>query len=510
VTKAAKRSSILKIDLLTTAGLFAVSLLVYIRTLAPTISWRNEGADSGDLVTAAFTGGIPHPTGYPLYTLIASVFSHLPALEPAQAVGLFSALAAAGTIALFYRVARLVMVAPAKTWLHELGAAAVALSLAFAPLFWSQATIAEVYALDALIVTALFFVLISDRWRHPALAALILGLGLAHHISIILLAPSALWLLWFDSKWSVKRIVAAGLCLVAPLLFYLVLPIRAAANPPVNWGNPSTLEGFWWTVSAAPYRSYFMNFKLADAFGRLGTTAQFLLAQFNIWGTALGLWGLAKMIAAQDPRVRRRGWALALGFVLTVAFAILYGTHDSYIYLPTAFIIFSLWMAFGIGDIIGYFNAAWASQLCAAALVLFAGYNLVANFQTQDCSNDRTAMIYAESAFKTMPPDSIVISDGSEHLFSLWYYRYVVARESSRVVVVSSELLQYDWYYDQIKRLLPGMIPPLPTYQARLGAVLDLGLRDGRGLYTTSNNSLFAAYTTQPQGALYRIGERRK
>ena len=78
-------------NLLVGAAVGALALAVYLLTLAPTITWRNEGADSGDFVTAAVTFGIPHPPGYPLYTLIAAGFARLPLAEPARGVNLFSA-----------------------------------------------------------------------------------------------------------------------------------------------------------------------------------------------------------------------------------------------------------------------------------------------------------------------------------------------------------------------------------------------------------------------------------
>ena len=51
-------------------ALVAVALLpIYLTTLAPGLTWANDGADGGDLVTAAATLGVAHPTGYPLYRL---------------------------------------------------------------------------------------------------------------------------------------------------------------------------------------------------------------------------------------------------------------------------------------------------------------------------------------------------------------------------------------------------------------------------------------------------------
>jgi len=49
------------------------------------------GGDSGDFVTAAWVWGIPHPPGYPFYSLISSVLVHLiPFFTPAWRIGLIS------------------------------------------------------------------------------------------------------------------------------------------------------------------------------------------------------------------------------------------------------------------------------------------------------------------------------------------------------------------------------------------------------------------------------------
>src|SRR3989344_7024253 len=58
------------------------------------------GGDSGDLVTAAYLGGIPHPPGYPLYTALGFLLSKLPISTVAWRVGLLSSLAHAATATL--------------------------------------------------------------------------------------------------------------------------------------------------------------------------------------------------------------------------------------------------------------------------------------------------------------------------------------------------------------------------------------------------------------------------
>ena len=50
------------------AGL--VAFILYARTLAPGLTWVHDGSDGGDLLAAALTRGVPHPSGYPTYQLL--------------------------------------------------------------------------------------------------------------------------------------------------------------------------------------------------------------------------------------------------------------------------------------------------------------------------------------------------------------------------------------------------------------------------------------------------------
>ncbi|MBK8822702.1 MAG: DUF2723 domain-containing protein [Anaerolineales bacterium] len=54
--------------------IFSVSLTLYLRTLAPSLLY----GDSAEFQTIAFTLGLGHPTGYPVYILLAKLFTFLP------------------------------------------------------------------------------------------------------------------------------------------------------------------------------------------------------------------------------------------------------------------------------------------------------------------------------------------------------------------------------------------------------------------------------------------------
>src|ERR1700690_1641731 len=74
---------------------FLALAALYIATLMPSVA----GGDSGELTAAALTGGVPHPSGYPLFAILARLFAALPlGHSPAWRVNLLSAIsmAAAG------------------------------------------------------------------------------------------------------------------------------------------------------------------------------------------------------------------------------------------------------------------------------------------------------------------------------------------------------------------------------------------------------------------------------
>ncbi len=79
---------------------FVVALAVYLRTAPPGLTWAHDSADGGDLIAAALVRGVPHPSGYPTFILLARLFTRLPWHTPAWQVTLISMLSGAAAAAL--------------------------------------------------------------------------------------------------------------------------------------------------------------------------------------------------------------------------------------------------------------------------------------------------------------------------------------------------------------------------------------------------------------------------
>lgn len=474
------------------------ALVVYLFTLAPSITWRHDGADSGELAAAAAVLGVPHPPGYPTWTLLAWLFTHLPLGELAHRVALLSALSAATAAAL---VAWLVQ----TLWPRQPGVRAAAvlggLALAFQFTFWSQAVLVEVYALHTLFV-ALIAALILPRSPHELarhrMAAFVFGLGLGNHLSLIFLGP---WLLLdFGAKLpplpAARRLFGLLLPCLAGLAVYVYLPLAAGRQPTLRWGDPTTPGGFWWLVSAQLYRGALFGLTVPEMLIRLRAWLD-LLAQPLAWpGLILAVLGLRRL-ATQERRL-----ALAtVGVALIVAiYALGYATADAFVYLLPVFLLAALWQAAGVLAV-----AAWLARRRVAGLAwlvcLLPALLLWQNWAAVDLSHDETARQYAQDALAAAAPDALLIANGDEHTFALWYVQDGLG-ERPDVAVVERTLWNFDWYRRHLAQRWPDLAvsagPDVSDLiQSQLGK---------RPIFTTDpDEDLALRYDLQPVGVLWLV-----
>jgi hypothetical protein len=500
--------------------LFVVCLVPYYLTLAPTITWEHDGTDSGDLVAAAYTLGIAHPPGYPLYMLLGKLFTFLPVGEVAYRLNLMSAVSAAAGVALVYLIALLLQPETADMVSSVIIAAASALLLAFSHTFWSQAIIAEVYTLNAFLVALLVYLVTLFRSTGKRkllwMLFLTLGLSLGNHLSVVLLLPGILFLVLRRGLPKPKTLLGMAGFLLLGLSIYLYLPLRAAQNPPINWGDPHTWPRFWWTVSVTIYRDYAFALPVAYLPARIVSWINMLAQQFAWPGLGLGLVGI------WDLWQYERDYAIfsLTSFGAVAFYALSYNTTDSYVYLIPSYLVFTIWIARGASFLLSETFYPWLRKTWGLAssrphllsfislsLLLLPMYLLRTNYQLLDLSEDRTAYDYAAQIFADIPSGALIIADTDAHIFSLWYHRYVVAPESE-VVVLAKGLIQYPWYRDNLSWRHPRIIMPPRDEDpyASLYSFIDANL-PYRPIYLTDpDHEILAGYTHSQVGTLYKLG----
>src|SRR5919107_1986420 len=243
-------------------GVFALVLVLYLKTLAPTVLYLQDPKllDAVMLQMQVSVLGITHPTGYPTYLMLTHLFTYLPFGDPAYRVNLGSAVYAALAVVAVY-VAGLLLSR------RVVAAASGALAFGLGVALWSQAVIAEVYTLNALLVAVTIVVLLLWREhrkdRYLLLSAFLVGLCLTNHLTSGLLLPAGLL---FVALVDWRRLVDVRLVIGGAWLFllgltpYLYLPIRAAMDPPMEANNPTDFGRFWYVVSGGNVTGSFFSF----------------------------------------------------------------------------------------------------------------------------------------------------------------------------------------------------------------------------------------------------------
>jgi hypothetical protein len=313
--------------------------------------------DSLEFQLVAPTFAIAHPTGYPLYTLLGGLWSRVifPFGNWAWRMNLFSALAGGATVGLLYLLAKRLS---GGQWWTGLAAA---LAFGLGPVWWSQTTVAEVYALHNLFVVALLYAAISlDKQpssRQVTLLSALAGLSLTHHRTAVLLLPGlALYLLWTQPGLRRPQFRWLGWigAFLLPLLLYLYIPLRSAMGAVDLQGDyVNTWSGFWRHALATGYSGFFGDNPLAVS----RTAADWLglvVAQFGWISLVLGVGGLVMGLIRRE---RRAEWGLVwLTLAANLLFAINYRVGDVEVFWLPVF----LCLALGVGN-----TLFWLSQLTA-------------------------------------------------------------------------------------------------------------------------------------------------
>jgi hypothetical protein len=453
---------------------------LYIATLMPSVA----GGDSGELTAAALTGGVPHPSGYPLFAILARMFAALPlGHSPVWRVNLLSAvsMAAAGGL----------VCAVVQSWTRSTAAALLAAALFGAnPVVWSNAIAAEVFGLNAMFVVLAIYLWsrieqAPSRWD---VFALLLASGLAmcdHHAFVFVGAPLVLRSLWVARRDLGIGGIALALGLgLAGLLPYLFLMSPAASTAAVSWEDgTNTLDGLVAHILRRTYGTFSM--------GR-PTTDQVFVTEGTFFPT---LW---HMVAYAFPRLLWFGPVLAaVGFYL--------GIKSREVRKASAVLLFVL--AFYVLAFCGLSNLSTARPLYLSILgrfciesdlllVIAAGFGfaailhklganrpeirphlrvlligagavlaiVVAGRSGQASGRGNTVIRdFVTTAFASLPPNAIVITEGDEITNSA-FYLHEVENLRPDVIHLGRTYLAARWYTARQRRLHPDLVLPEGGY----------------------------------------------
>ncbi|HPU55433.1 MAG TPA: DUF2723 domain-containing protein, partial [Verrucomicrobiota bacterium] len=199
-----------KVDWLAMAITFVFVYVGYLLTLAPEMTLE----DSGELAVASFYAGVPHPPGYPVWTLFTYLWTLIPVGNVAWRVGLSCAFAGAlssGLLALVVSRGSS-MILESIDDLKNIGRRienpiclvsgfVAGLLIGFNGYLWSQSVIVEVYPLSVaslmgVVVFLLRWIYAPHQHRYLYLAFFSYGICFNNHQSLLVIAMGVEVLIW--------------------------------------------------------------------------------------------------------------------------------------------------------------------------------------------------------------------------------------------------------------------------------------------------------------------------
>jgi hypothetical protein len=452
-------------------GIGIAAFLVYLFSLYPSVA----GGDSGELVVAALTVGVPHPSGYPLYVLIGKAFASVPVHSIAWRLNALSACCDAGAV---------ILLALAIGDISGNAAAGVAAAglFAFSPTVWMYATVAEVFALNNLCVAAQLF-LAARAWLRPDsryvyLLALVVGLGVSNHLTsgvtgVVLLGGVVISRLR-RGELPLASIGVVALAVASGLLPYLLLPLasRASVPSPAQWGDESTWSGFLTHVLRREYGTFRLGgspfVSRSGTLEQIGAYAADALRQLMVVGFPLAVWGLYRAI--RTGRLRGLVAVMAAAYVVyIIAFhslanlpleqPLFHGIVARFWQQPNLFVC--AWAGLGLAMLPGRWPRIGAAAVCGAVLAgsVFHGRDLVHR-------SDWTIHDYGQSLLRPLPQNTLVVTRGDIQLNAV---RYLLTAERERpdVRVLDQEMLTFRWMKPIVLRRMPDIVIPGTHYDVR-------------------------------------------
>lgn len=502
----------LRVSLVLNAVLIVFIWSVYRMTAAPSAWW----GDGLELTCAARTLGIAHPTGYPLFIWTGHLALLLfEGIDPGRVMTLLGAAWIALSIPFLVRVLR-----DAMSW-HELRGEMLALGLVGAMLLsrtlWEHATFVEVYPLTFLLCSLILYqcLFFSKRKRlnlRAAILGLSCGLAMLNHYSVLALVPLVAVTLWQgggEGRTRLRLYGLATLCFLVGLCGYLYLPLRAAANPLLNWGDPSNLERLLWVLRGGQFGQVHVAMNQSSPVEGLGRWLAWWAEQWLPLATGmyqslsplvvtLGFLLVCGATAGLYLLSRRQwatGWGLIGSLAATAFFAMAYRIPDIDAYFMPALPAFVIGWCEVCAALTRRSRALQRARIFVIALpAILVLWPLAIQWRVADKNWDDGPAVWGEALMENLPERAVLLTVGDNDTYTAWYEQ--MALEHRPDVTVCGTGFIFSGWYARYFEARPGQ-PPITIAErgiaenklffdvALLHDVILPSLRDGRRVFLT-------------------------
>lgn len=436
-------------------SIFFFFLIIYLHNLSRSI----YAGDTGLLVSAAVVGGVPHPPGYPLFTIVGFLFNEFGRFfnfRPAFSVGLISVLASATAVLLYFRTAFILTQ-------RRLISLVSALALGTVYLFWIFAEIPEVFALNNFFITLLTFLSLkyikNKSKTYLYLLAFCVGLSLTNHLTIIFLFPSILIFAWPKLKLIFKKdkkvILKLGLLFLFGITPYLYIIQASLSHPEIDWAHITDLRSFIAFILRERYGTFQLGyFDSPGVISRLGTLFYYgstLLSQLTIPVSILCLLALVKGFKDKSRYVIAifigfilvgPGFMLYAGFPLDNAFRI--GLAERF--MAASAVIALLLLPIGLLTFTSFLNRLFKRStynfLFIGVFLLIPIQLFIYNFPKTNLSDVHLGDDLGKNYLTLLPKKSILLLASDTSLMNTLYARYALGYRKDVTVLNGVDPLQ--------------------------------------------------------------------
>jgi hypothetical protein len=425
--------------------------------------------DTPDFVAAALTLGVAHAPGYPLLTMIGHVLSWLPVGPAPFRVNLIAVLSDAAAIGV-------ICLTMTRLTSNRVAAGVAALLVVTVPLVWRWSLEAEAFPLNNLLASIVIYALV--RWEEqPArttwlvASAFVAGLALSNHMTIVLLGPAILLVVWRQRAVLIARPTVVAHCLIvvaAGLLPYLYIPWAASKHPFLNTGGVSSISSLVALVTRADYGSSQLVAEGANAGGTFGSRIAALFGSFTI---PEGLLIVLGALAAWRARRDYLAFVVVAFLVAGPAFLVYanmnlaqpYGLWVLQRFFLLSHVILAPLVALGVAlviEVVGVRLARGsrvATAAIAAAVLLAAGASIATHYRALDQSSNHVARTYAEDILNSLEPHAILFGSGDDVVFTVTYLQAVEHARPDVTPIWTSAFRGPAWYRTWLRARDPDL-----------------------------------------------------
>lgn len=433
--------------------------VTYVSTRPPHVGFM----DAGLMAASVRSLGIPQTPGFPVYLLVAHLFTRIPFLSAVDGLYLFSHLTAIGIlIAVFLLVKRLTK--------DQYAGILASLSLAFSYSFWSDSINIDAFSITNLtIVLLLLFALwFSEKLkkrkipkRAVILASILAGLGFGMYPTILVLVPAST--IWAFFNWrSIKQnltVFIAALIIIATIgiAVYAYVPIRARAEPFLNFGRAQDLHSVMSVVTGFNFVTGHIE-RQGDKVSVIG----FHWIPQIMWDSFLYYW---KMFLYQfhlfiplillgwlRTRVKNRQFFYILTsiFLVDMFFTVIYLSGDREGWMVTSWIIMAIFLGVGFTELKKMYLQKLQDKNISLLALGIAFVPLLWWYPKLDRSQDSYGQDYINNLYLEVPKNAVVIGNANLFEAQTAYAREVRKYRTDIIPIAGNWLYDGKWYRDHV------------------------------------------------------------